>query len=310
MEHEIDLKLETNGASQSSGRLSEADLEYARSFAGKIDLTNKTMVLQYGLEAERKVRRLSESLHLNIPEYDLNEIESLLRKLQVQLSAFEISVRADQSRSAEAAADAFRRAYDSFNSKLTECARRLEILRSALLRHVERLKGYCEDYLMIIREFDLYLYAGQVCLAEQSGAGMAELLARAEESGFAEDRVRAEQFAEDLRLFSRKLHDLSVSRQLPVQMTAHLRMIQSADIVMAENLRRLIMNVFPLYRSRITLAIGRSSDRPVDMELFSDAGQALKKAVVSVLKEEEATRAAQKVSVSLFGRSGKETGSK
>lgn len=299
---EIDLTLSETTEHYKMSDLSEKELQYALAFSKSIDVTNKVMVLQYGTEAQRKVKRLSESAHLNIPENDLNEIESLLRKLLKDLSAFEkeVSGRKAVSASSGEQFNAFRTQYDRFNSRLSECARRLEILRSALLHHIDRMDRYYEDYLKIIREYDMYLYAGEQCLIESRRGRLNELLQKAKTSSLMEDAIKAKDYEESCVLFEKKLADLSLSRELPLQMMTQLKLIQSTDVVMAENLRRLTMNIFPLYRSRIVLTMGDSSEKTIDPVRFAEANQALRTAVNTVLKEEDEKRQAQKKGMTLF----------
>ncbi len=301
-EKDISLQLDKTYESQKMSDLTENELRYALTFSKSIDVTNKVMVLQYGTEAQRKVRTLSESAHLNIPESDLNEIETLLKKVIRQLDEFEQDVmrNRNQSLSSEKALAAFRSRYDSFNSKLSECARRLEILRSALLHHIERMDRYYGDYLKIIREYDMYLYAGEECLKEQRQTRLNALLQKARTSSLMEDAVKARDFEEACHLFEKRLGDLALSRELPLQMMTQLKLIQGTDTVMAANLRRLTMDIFPLWRSRIVLAMGNGRGTVIDADLFREANAALKKAVQTVLKEEEEKRQAQQKGNSLF----------
>ncbi len=301
-ENDISLHLDDTYESQKMSDLSETELRYALTFSRSIDVTNKIMVLQYGTEAQRKVRRLSESAHLNIPESDLNEIETLLKKLIRQLDAFaeEYAKTKYQILSSGKALEKFRSQYDAFNSKLTECARRLEILRSALLHHIERMDRYYADYLKIIREYDMYLYAGEECLKEQRRTRLNELMQKAKVSSLMEDAIRAKDFEESCQLFEKKLGDLSLSRELPLQMMTQLKLVQGTDTVMAANLRRLTMDIFPLWRSRIVLAMGKGGESVIDPDLFREANEALKKAVRTVLKEENEKRQAQQKGISLF----------
>lgn len=300
-ENDISLQLDNTYESQKMSDLSETELRYALTFSKSIDVTNKIMVLQYGTEAQRKVRRLSESAHLNIPENDLNEIETLLKKILQQLDAFAEETAGSRyyRLSSASALEKFRSRYDAFNSKLIECARRLEILRSALLHHIERMDRYYADYLKIIREYDMYLFAGEECLKEQRRTRLNELLQKAKTSSLMEDAIRAKDFEESCQLFEKRLGDLSLSRELPLQMMTQLKLIQSTDTVMAANLRRLTMDIFPLYRSRIVLAMGQGKESVIDPALFNEANDALRKAVRTVLKEENEKRQAQEKGISL-----------
>ena len=301
-ENEIGLTLDRTAQHQKMSDLSEAQISYALAFSKSIDVTNKVMVLQYGTEAQRKVRTLSESAHLNIPESDLNEIESLLKKMIRQLDAFEEETERTKysSLSSDKAMEKFRSQYDAFNSKLTECARRLEILRSALLHHIDRMDRYYTDCMKIIREYDMYLLAGEACLKDQRSTRLPELAEKAKASSLMEDAIKVRDFSEACQLFEKKLADLALSRELPLQMMTQLKLIQATDTVMAANLRRLTMDIFPLYRSRIVMAIGVNNESVIDRQLFLDANDALRKAVNTVLKEENEKRQAQQKGIAMF----------
>jgi uncharacterized protein YaaN involved in tellurite resistance len=194
----------------------------------------------------------------------------------------------------------FRSQYDAFNSKLGECARRLEILRSALLHHIDRMDRLYQEHLKVVREFDLYLYAGEECLKDSRANRQRELTEKAKTSTLMEDAIKAKDFREDCLLFEKKLGDLSLSRELPLQMMTQLKLIQATDTVMAANLRRLTMDIFPLYRSRIVMAIGVNNESVIDRQLFLDANDALRKAVNTVLKEENEKRQAQQKGIAMF----------
>ena len=299
---DIDLKLDQTTEHYKMSDLTEDELQYARTFARSIDVTNKVMVLQYGTEAQRKVKRLSESAHLNIPENDLNEIEMLLKRIIRQLNEFEDEVKRTRNITmpSDKALQQFRSQYDAFNSKLGECARRLEILRSALLHHIDRMDRLYQEHLKVVREFDLYLYAGEECLKDSRANRQRELTEKAKTSTLMEDAIKAKDFREDCLLFEKKLGDLSLSRELPLQMMSQLKLIQSTDTVMASNLRRLTMDIFPLYRSRIVLAMGQSSEGAIEPQVFIEANNALRKAVNAVLKEETEKRRMQKEKTTLF----------
>ena len=300
-EDTIDLKLDGSESHTMMSDLSETQKQYAITFSEGIDVTDKVMVLQYGIEAQRKVKRLSESAHLNIPESDLNEIRSLLKKLLQDQNGFEkeANSKKNSTLSETQRAEQFRKQYGRFNSALTECARRLDILRSALLHHIDRMDDYYQDYMRIIREYDLYLFAGEYCLKNKCAKRQNELVRAASQSGLLEDAIKAQNYREDCQLFDKKLGDLSLSRELPLQMMSQLRLIQNTDTVMAENLKRLTMDIFPLYRNRIVLAMDKDG-QPVDPIQFREANDALRSAVNTVLKEEDKEQEAQKNNLKIF----------
>lgn len=289
--------------------LTEKEKEYAENFAGTIDPADRMKIMHYGEEARKKVVHFSESSLVSVPASDLNEVDQDIRKLMRKLREFQKEFDHTDNISAndEKSIRKFRSIYDVFSAAMTECGRRLEIHRSSLLRHMKQMAG-CSDSLMhIIREYDMYLYAGKYCLATKAKQEQDRLNRLAEEKGLLEFTMKADDYRESCILFEKKLSDLSFSRSIPLQMTAQLKMMGNTDGVMADSLLKLYTDIFPLYRSRILLSLGlkESSDeegRIIDPDLFHEANSDLMKALSAVLKVQSEGVEKQRSGIRLFER--------
>ncbi len=284
----IELELEKSESSGNyASRLSEADLRYARSFSENIDITDTYMVMQYGSAAQKKTVHFSESSLLDIPHSDLEEIASDIRALMKKKEAFDRQIHSASILPYKV----FRQMYDPFSASLTETARRLEVHRGSLIRHSARMERLYEMCMDNIREFDLYIYAGQQCLKREQ-VRYAELCQKAKNSGLLEDTIRANDFKSMMERMERKLEDLKVSRNLPVQIMAQIRLIGTSDTAMADCLQKLYMDTFPLFRSRILLSYGMTSQvqnpaaDTIDIHVFGQAMADLQTSLNAVLKLE------------------------
>ena len=280
--------------------LSDKQTEYAEEFAKQIDITNRTMVLQYGSAAQRKVTVFTESSLFSVPANDLTEIAEDIGKLQKKQKEFERAfdntpdITANDARSLAR----FRSMYDKFSSALTEASRRLEIHRSSLLRHVSRMDELYEKCFNILREFDMYVYAGEKCLVRCRGGTLKQLEAQALRTGLMEDSIRTEDYREACNLFEKKLNDLCLSRTLPFQIMAQIKLIRQTDTLMAESLRQCTADTIPLYRSRIVLSLGlKRTDDPngliIDRKVFCEANSDLRRALAALLKVQSDTEASR-----------------
>lgn len=292
--------------------LTDEEIRYTEIFSEGIDVTDTMMVLQYGSEAQRKVMRFTESSLFGVPVTDYNEIGEDIRKLldkQAQfVRSFEHAGNITQNN--EKSYEAFKSMYDRFSAVLTETARRLEIHRSSLLRHIGLIDKLYEKCLLNIREFDMYLYAGERCLETSRNGKLKELAQKAAESGFMEDTILVNDYKDACVLFEKRLADLSVSRQLPLEIMAQIRLIQQTDRIMADNLRYLTADTFSLYRSRIVLSLGLSDTEDaggkiIDPAVFNDANADLAKALNVVLKVKADDLEKQRKGIFSFGREKK-----
>jgi uncharacterized protein YaaN involved in tellurite resistance len=267
-------------------RLSEADMRYAREFSSQIDVSDTKMILQYGYQAQKHVIDFSEHSLSDLPQHDYDEIRDDLNKMKRSIRAFEKEVLSSPqfNTNSENAFDTFKTAYERISSKLSETARRLEIHRSSLLRHHERLEKHYDTCMGCIREYDMYIYAGQLALDKARREQLNELLKRAEKTGLKEDVLYAKDFSDNCTRLEKKLSDLSLSRQLPFQMCTEIRMMQNTDIVFAENLRSLCVNAFPLWKSRIILSYGTGTERYFDPQILKDSNAKLIAACDALIK--------------------------
>ena len=304
MKEDIILTVEESDNTQwRMAQLSEEQIRYAKEFSDKIDITNKVMVLQYGSLPQNKVKIFSESSLLSVPSADMNEISADINKLIRKQDGFRTAFRRrnTEGQGPKEAFDSFRVIYDRFSASMSETARRLEIHRSSLLRHITRLDVLYDQCLQYIREFDMYIYAGKSRLKTCRGTTLKELSEKAARTGFLEDTIAAEDYREACDMFEKKLGDLSVSRALPLQLMTQIKLIQNTDKMTAENLRRLGSDTFTLYRNRILLALGlQKEDQVIDPQLFEETNDDLLKALQAVLRTQKQGMEDQKKGLSLF----------
>ncbi|MCR5794505.1 MAG: toxic anion resistance protein [Solobacterium sp.] len=304
MKEDIILTVEESDNTQwRMTKLSEEQIRYAREFSEKIDITNKVMVLQYGSLPQNKVKIFSESSLLSVPSADMNEISEDITKLIRRQNEFRTAFRRrnTDSQSPKEAFDSFRVIYDRFSASMSETARRLEIHRSSLLRHITRLDVLYDQCMQFIREFDMYIYAGKSRLKSCRETTLKELTEKAARTGFLEDTIAAEDYREACDMFEKKLGDLSVSRALPLQVMTQIKLIQNTDKMTAENLRRLGSDTFTLYRNRILLASGlQKEDRVIDPQLFEETNDDLLSALQAVLRTQKQGMEDQRKGLSLF----------
>lgn len=101
----------------------------------------------------------------------------------------------------------------------------------------------------------MYILAGKLKCKELREKELPALQAAAKESGKAEDAQAANDFANMIGRFEKKLHDLELTRMVSIQMAPQIRMIQSNDSVMAEKIRSSIVNTIPLWKSQMVMAL-------------------------------------------------------
>jgi len=147
------------------------------------------------------------------------------------------------------------------------------------------------------KELTMYIIAGKLRVKELRENDLVAMQKKAQESGLAEDAQAANDFANLIGRFEKKLHDLELTRMISLQMSPQIRMIQNNDLLMTEKIQTIIMNTIPLWKSQMVIALGIEHSRQAmeagravtDMtnELLKKNADALRMATVEVTKEAE-----------------------
>ena len=105
------------------------------------------------------------------------------------------------------------------------------------------------------KELSMYIIAGKLRCKELREVELPKYQQKARETGQAEDAQAANDFANMIGRFEKKLHDLELTRMISIQMSPQIRMIQNNDSVMAEKIQSSIVNTIPLWKSQMVLAL-------------------------------------------------------
>lgn len=148
-----------------------------------------------------------------------------------------------------------------------------------------------------LKELTMYILAGKLRVEELRAKDLPAMVAKAQESGLPEDAQAANDFANMIGRFEKKIHDLELTRTISIQMSPQIRMVQNNDSLMAEKIRSSIVNTIPLWKSQMVLALSMYHSEQamkaqrevtdVTNQLLQKNAQALHQGSVNVAKEAE-----------------------
>lgn len=193
--------------------LTEEDKKRIDEIEAGIDLENSVMVLQYGTSCQQKIDTFSASILNNVRNIEIGKIGELISELTEDLKEKPETGRKRRQKKAEKDIDQVTALLYDYQNQLLE-----ETIRLKKLFRMNR-----EYY----KDLTLYIMAGQNKL-ENNKTGM---------------------LSEN---FSKKLHDLEVSRLICIQMSAQLEIILNDYIAVGDNIQAVLKNTIPLWRNRIT----------------------------------------------------------
>ena len=205
-------------------------------FADKIDITNSTVVLQYGSAAQKKLSGFFFFFLANVRTKDLGEVGNAITDLVGELKGFDV---------------------DENDKGIVGCISRvLENHQVQLLKDIALLDKMYDRNLANYKELGMYILAGKRKLNDVRQNVLPEMIAKAEKSGDPADSQAANDMAAFCDRFEKKIHDLELTRMVSLQMAPQIRLVQNNDTLMAEKIQSTLTNTIPLWKSQMVLALG------------------------------------------------------
>lgn len=242
-------------------RLSPAEQAAVREFAKQIDITNAEQILNYGSAAQKNVADFSDAALSKVRTKDMGEIGQELSDLVVELQGLDF----DESEEKKGFFGLFKKTrqniaslkaqYDKAETNVDKITAELEKHELTLMKDIAMMDKLYEKNQQYYKELTMYIVAGKLRCEELRASELPALQQKARESGLAEDAQAANDFANMIGRFEKKIHDLELTRMISVQMSPQIRMIQSNDAVMSEKIRSSIVNTIPLWKSQMVLAL-------------------------------------------------------
>ena len=282
--------------------LSPAEQAAVRSFAEKIDIMNTEQVMHYGSNAQKNISDFSGAALGTVRTKDLGEVGNMLGDLVVELKGLNFDTEQKKGlrglfkKSTQSVAE-LKASYDKAETNVDNIVNSLEKHEITLMKDISMMDKMYEKNQEYLKELTMYILAGKLRLEQLRNEELPKYQAKAQETGLPEDAQAANDFANMIGRFEKKIHDLELTRTISVQMAPQIRMIQNNDSLMAEKIRSSIMNTIPLWKSQMVLALSQyHSDQAMKAQrevtdvtnsLLMKNAEALHQGSVNMAKEAE-----------------------
>ena len=272
-------------------------------FVQQIDLTNTNAVLHYGAGVQKKMADFSETALENVRSKDLGEVGDMLSNVVVELK----SIDADEEEKKGFFGNLFKKTenklttmkakYAKAEDNVMQITKALESHQVVLLKDIAVLDKMYELNLSYFKELSMYILAGKKKLEQVRSEELAELVAKAEATGLAEDAQAAKDMEGLCQRFEKKINDLELTRMISIQTAPQIRLVQNSNTMMVEKIQSTVVNTIPLWKSQMVLALGvehsnqaaRAQQQVADMtnELLKKNAETLKMASIETAKASE-----------------------
>ena len=280
--------------------LTEEEKQAVAAFAEQIDLTNSSMILQYGAGTQKKMADFSENALENVKTKDLGEVGNLLSGVVKELKSFDeeegkgfLGIFKKTSNKIQN----MKAKYAKAETNVNQICQVLETHQVQLMKDIAILDKMYELNLTYFKELSMYILAGKKKLQEVREGKLQEMIKKAQESNLPEDAQAARDLENMCNRFEKKLHDLELTRTISIQTAPQIRLVQGNDTLMVEKIQSTVVNTIPLWKSQMVLALGvehstqaaEAQRKVTDMtnELLKKNAEKLQMATVETAKESE-----------------------
>ena len=280
--------------------LTEEEKQAVAAFAEQIDLTNSSMILQYGAGTQKKMADFSENALENVKTKDLGEVGNLLSGVVKELKSFDeeeekgfLGIFKKTSNKIQN----MKAKYAKAETNVNQICQVLETHQVQLMKDIAILDKMYELNLTYFKELSMYILAGKKKLQEVREGKLQEMIKKAQESNLPEDAQAARDLENMCNRFEKKLHDLELTRTISIQTAPQIRLVQGNDTLMVEKIQSTVVNTIPLWKSQMVLALGvehstqaaEAQRKVTDMtnELLKKNAEKLQTATVETAKESE-----------------------
>ncbi len=283
-------------------KLSEAEQAAVREFAKQIDVTNTNQVLSYGAAAQTNISEFSTAALGNVRTKDLGEAGGMLSDLVVELKGLSFTpeekkgIKGIFKKTANNLA-AMKAQYNKAEVNVDRITAELEKHERVLLKDIATMDKMYEMNQAYFKELTMYILAGQIKCKELREVDLPKLQQKAVETGLPEDAQAANDFANMIGRFEKRIHDLELTRIISLQMSPQIRLIQNNDSLMAEKIQTSIVNTIPLWKSQMVLALSMEHSKQameaqrevsdVTNELLKKNAEMLHQGSIGVAQESE-----------------------
>ncbi len=280
--------------------LTDDEKQMVDNFAQQINVRDSATILQYGAGAQKKMADFSESALESVRTKDLGEVGGLITDVVTELRSFDATEEKGLFGFFKKGAnkiEALRTRYDKAEANVDKIVKALQGHQMTLMKDAAMLDKMYELNLTYFKELTMYILAGKKKLAEVREGELKDLVAKANETGRAEDAQAAQDLEAMCARFEKKIADLELTRTIAMQTAPQIRLVQNNEITLVEKIQTTIVNTIPLWKSQMVLALGIANSQEavkaqtavtnMTNELLKKNSEMLHTSTVEVAKESE-----------------------
>lgn len=243
--------------------LSAEEKQAIEEFNQKIDVTDSTQVLQYGVAAQEKISKFSDSILEDVKTKNAGDTGELLADLVSQIKSFDSDIANNKKGLFSKLFHNVKRELNYIVAKYNKIEKNIDTIESGLekdklqmLKDISVFDTMYEKNLEYFKEISLYIIAGERKIEELRNKTLPELKSQAEKTGDQLDIQKVNDMENVINRFEKKIYDLKTTRIISIQMAPQIRLLQNNEAELVEKIQSSITNTIPLWKNQMVLSLG------------------------------------------------------
>ena len=285
--------------------LSKEEKEAIEEFNKKLDVTDSAQILQYGVSAQEKISKFSDSILEDVKTRNTGEVGDLLANLVSQIKSFDKDVSGTGKKNfIEKIFNNAKKEFDFIVAKYSKIEKNIDTIEGGLekdklqmLKDITVFDTMYEKNLEYFKEISLYIIAGERKIAELREVELPKLKEIAEKSNDQLDVQKVNDMEALINRFEKKIYDLKTTRIISIQMAPQIRMLQNNEAELVEKIQSSITNTIPLWKNQMVLALGINNAKQalksqqavskLTNEMLQKNSETLKQGSIDIARESE-----------------------
>ena len=248
-----------NDGAVDESMLSDEEKKQVDEFVKQIDISNIKLLNSYGSGAQKGISTFSTNITKSMKTKEFGEIGDSLRELRVAISSTtspEKKGLLGLFQKGKQKATFLLSNYQSAETNIQKIEKDLQHHQQILTKDIYVYDQMYDLNIEFYKELTMYIIAGKKALANARSEKLVELKKIADETNNELDVEKFRDYERACNRFEKRVHDLEISRILSIQQAPQIRMLQDADQQMVDKLKADILNMIPMWRNQMVLALG------------------------------------------------------
>ncbi len=286
-----------------------ADPDEVAKIEHAIDIKDRAAISVFGDRAQDNVSGYADKILAQVRNRDLGETGKLLTDIILKAKNLDPASLKQQGflmglfGSAEARLERFKSQFEDVASQIDRIGLELDRHKDTLRRDIAILDDLHEETKQAILNLDAYVQAGKTFVEEYRANELPKVKAAAEQAGSTPGggTLEAQTYQDTLQALDRlekRIFYLTQARQLGIQQLPQIRIVQSGDETLIENLQATSSLTVPAWKQKMVILLGLSQQKSaLDLQktvtdatnkMIREASQMMKDQAISI--EEQAQR--------------------